>query len=194
MKSSKAYTLDYRRKREGRTNYRLRLKILSSRKNRVVVRKSLNNVQIQIIKLNILGDNVLISASSRELIKYGWKAHKGNLSSAYLVGFLCGLKAKKSKLDSGVLDLGMYRAVEKSIFFSAVKGLLDAGFKMNVNEKVIPNNDRIFGKHIENYAKMIKEKEYYKRQFSNYLKNGLNPEEFSKHVQSVKDEINKKWQ
>ncbi len=194
MKKGKAYTLDYRRKRQGKTNYKTRLKLLSSNKLRVVIRKGLNNILVQLVKFNPSGDNVLISTYTRELLKYGWNGHRGNLSAAYLVGFLCGLKAKKNNLITGIVDLGFSRAVHKSSIFAVVKGFKDAGFDIPLGEGVVPEDDRISGKHIENYAKKLKLSGGYEKQFSKYLKAGLNPEDLSKHFEDVKKKISEKWQ
>src|SRR3989338_1345804 len=133
MKKGKAYTVKYRRKREGRTDYRSRLNLLSSRKLRVVIRRTLSNITIQITQYDSKGDKILISADSKELTKFEWKVHRGNLSSAYLTGYLCVLKAKKDKLKEGILDIGLRRAIPQSSFFAAAKGLLDAGFNGTLN-------------------------------------------------------------
>ena len=195
MKKGKAYTIAFRRKREGKTDYRTRLKLLTSKKLRVVVRRKLNNFTVQIINFEAKGDKVLIGVSSRELIKYGWKAHRGNLSSAYLTGYLCGLKAKKNKLTEGILDIGPNEAVPKSSFFALAKGLKDAGFNLPLGEKVIPGEDRIKGIHIENYAKQLsKDTNLYTKHFSQYIKNGLKPEDLSKHFEETKKKIQQKWQ
>lgn len=190
MKGGKAQTLDFKRKREGRTNYRDRLKIIDSGKLRVVVRRSLNNINVQLVLFGEKGDRVLLSSSTRELIKYGWKAHRGNLSSAYLLGFLCGLKAMKNSLKEGVLDVGMARAIKNSAFFAVARGMRDAGFEIPLGENTAPSDDRVYGRHIENYAKSIKSSVV----FSRYRKAGLEPKELSKHVVEVKKKITEKWQ
>ena len=194
MKTGKAYTLNYRRKREGKTNYRTRLKLLSSKELRVVVRKSLSNIIVQIVKFDKSGDKVLVSASTRELLKYGWKGHRGNVSSAFLLGLLCGMKAKKNGFTSGILDIGLHPAIKGSMFFSVVRGLSEAGFSIPVGDEIMPEDNRIFGKHIESYAKTLSGSEKYKKQFSSYIKAGLKPEEISKHILEVKNNINSKWQ
>ena len=189
MKKGRVYTLNFRRKREGKTDYKSRLKLLSSHKSRVVLRKRLNNFSIQIIKFESTGDKVIISSYTRDLLKYGWKGHRGNLSSSYLVGLLCGLRAKKNSINSGVADFGLYRVVSGSSMFAAIKGLTDAGFDIAVKKDYLPSEERISGKHIDNYANVIKGKENYNKQFSNYIKSGLRPEEFSKHFEEVKKKI-----
>ena len=66
MKQGPRYHVKPRRRREGKTNYRKRLKLLRSRKVRVVIRKSLKNTQIQLIEYKEDGDNILASANSIE--------------------------------------------------------------------------------------------------------------------------------
>ena len=189
MKKGKSYTVAYRRKREGRTNYRARIKLLSSDKNRVVLRKGINNFVIQIIEHHLKGDKVLVSSHTRELIKYGWKSHRGNISSAYLTGLLCGIKAKKKGIKSGVTDVGFFRIVKGSCIFAAIKGLRDSGFAIAASEDFFPNQDRISGKHIQEFASKIKGSPLYNIQFSNLIKNGLKPEEFTRHFDEIKGKV-----
>jgi len=94
----KTRVVPHRRRRQGRTDYRKRLRLLKSGKPRLVVRRFLNSVQCQVISYEKTGDKTIASASSLDLKKAGWKAHAGNIPAAYLVGFLCGLRAKKSKI------------------------------------------------------------------------------------------------
>src|SRR3989344_3861954 len=165
----KAYTVKYRRKRNGKTDYRSRIALLSSNKIRVIIRKSLNNHYVQLMKFNTKGDISITSASTQELKKLGWKMHCGNLPSAYLTGYMAGLKSLKKGIKDGILDIGLARAVKGSSYYAALKGLIDSGFKINCNPKVIPNEDLITGKNIEQYAKVLQEKnEQYVKQFSKY--------------------------
>ncbi len=157
MKLNKAYTLKYRRRREGRTDYKARLELLKSKKLRVVVRRNLNNIFVHLVEYDIKGDRTIVSGSSRELIKYEWKAHRGNTPTAYLTGLLCGMKAKKAGFTEGILDLGLYRAIKGSSIFAAVKGIRDAEFNIGCNEEYFPNNDRIEGKHAKTNVKNFKE-------------------------------------
>ena len=191
---TKAYTLKYRRIREGKTNYKSRLKLLSSSMFRAVVRKGINNFSVQIIEFGEKGDKALVSVHSRELLKYGWKGHRGNLPSAYLSGYLCGLKALKKKINNCVLDIGLNRAIGKSSLFAVVKGLRDAGVNIPCSEEVLPSNDMINGKNIADYAVHLgKNKEIYEKQFSKYLKEGIKPEEITKYFSEVKKKIEEKW-
>src|SRR6266705_1471515 len=84
MADSPRYALPYRRRREGKTDYKLRRALVKSGKPRAVVRLTNKYVTVQITDATITGDIVRASASSRELPKLGWKGGLGNLPSAGL--------------------------------------------------------------------------------------------------------------
>lgn len=144
MAKNRNYTLKLKRKRNVKTNYRKRLILLKSKKPRLVIRKSLNNVILQLIQYHKDGDRIIVSAHSRELKKLGWPFHLGNIPSAYLTGYLLG---KKSKVKDAVLDLGLQRSVKGSIIYSALKGAIDAGLSIPCNKDIFPLEDRIKGLH-----------------------------------------------
>lgn len=183
-------TVQFRRKKEGKTNYRKRLKLLLSNKLRLVVRISLNNISAQIIEHYPKGDKVIISAHSTELKKFGWKTVGGNIPSAYLVGLLLGKKAKEKGIEEAILDAGLNSSVKGSRIYALLKGVLDSSLKVPCSENILPDEERIKGKHIINYASLLtKDNEAYKKRFSNYLKNNVNPLEFDKYFDSVKRKI-----
>ncbi len=147
-KMTKTYVVPHRRRREQRTDYRLRLKLLKSGKPRLVVRKSLNSIVCQIVAHNPSGDETKFSASAMELKKLGWDQHCGNLPSAYLTGLLCGTKAKKEIKDA-VLDTGLQASTKGSAIYAALKGFVDAGIDVPHSADVLPSEERIRGEHIE---------------------------------------------
>ena len=147
--ASKRISLKFKRRREGKTNYKLRLGLLKSNKLRLVVRKSLRNVNVQLIQYHDKGDKVLISANSRELIKFGWKGYRRNTPSAYLTGLLCGAKAKNKGLSEAVLDKGLHVSTKGSIIYAALKGAVDAGLKIPFSENLMPDETRIKGEHVK---------------------------------------------
>lgn len=151
MKST--YSIPFRRKREGRTDYKRRLKLLSSEKPRLVVRRSLNNIYAQLVKFNPDGDTVITSASSKDIEKLGWKHNKKNLPCAYLVGYLAGKRAKEKKVTEAVLDTGLYVSVKGSRIYATVKGAIDSGLNVPCSTEILPSDDRIKGKHIDSYKK-----------------------------------------
>lgn len=157
---NKRQVIPYRRKREGKTNYKKRIAYLSSGIPRLVVRKSLKNIIAQIIKYEPAGDKVLVSASSQELKKLGWKLSGSNLPAAYLVGYLIGKKAKDAKINESILDLGLYQPIKGSKLYSALKGAIDAGLIVPHDASVIPKQERIEGKHISEYKKIDVKKQF----------------------------------
>jgi len=191
MKKHTIYTIQYRRRREGRTNYKSRLRLLLSRKPRLVARLSSKNTLAQLVNYEAKGDKIIAAANSKQLAKLGWKANPGNLSAAYLVGMLLARKALKAKLKEAVFDIGIQSSVKGSRLYAMLKGALDGGLDINHSEDILPGKERIAGKHIADYAKLIKTKdpEKYKKCFSLYLKNGLNPEELTQHFEMIKKKI-----
>lgn len=184
----KKRTIRKRRKRQGKTNYKTRLKLLLSKKPRLVIRKSLKNITAQIVTYEAKGDRVLFSAHSREIVKKGWKASRGNMPAAYLVGLLLAKKAKGIK--ECIVDLGLNVSKKNSRLYAVVKGAIDGGLKVICNEKVLPDEGKISGKHISDYAKGLKsDKGKYERAFSNYIKNGLDPEKMTEYFNEMKKKL-----
>ncbi|MGC8998081.1 MAG: 50S ribosomal protein L18 [Candidatus Bathyarchaeia archaeon] len=191
MAKGSSYSVPYRRRREGKTDYRKRKALILSRKPRLVVRGSLKNIIVQIIAAKPHGDEVLVSAHSRELLKnYGWKAPRGNLPAAYLTGLLCGLKAKAKGIKEAVLDIGLHSPTKGARVFAALKGVLDAGLNVPHGEEKLPDEKRIQGVHIAQCAKMLSAStERYMAAFSKYLENKIPPESLPEHFAEVKKAI-----
>ena len=189
MRKGNIYTVYFRRKREGFTNYRKRLKILTSKKPRLVVRKSLKNIQANIIEYAKKGDIVKVTCHSSVLKKLGWNYGTGNLPSAYLVGFMLGMKAKAANFKDAVFDIGINKSVKGSRVYAVLAGALDAGLKIPYGENILPNKDRLSGKHIADYAQRLKNEEMLKNQFGSYIKSNANPDNIAKNVEEVKDKI-----
>lgn len=74
MARNARYCTKFRRRREGKTDYKARKALIVSGRPRLVTRASINNVIAQVIVAKPKGDEVLVSAHSRELGKFGWKA------------------------------------------------------------------------------------------------------------------------
>jgi len=193
--SGPRFRVQFRRKRQGKTDYRHRLKLLRSNKLRLVVRVSLKHVSAQIIKFSPVGDVTLVSAHSKQLEKFGWKNGTSNLPSAYLVGLLCGYRAVKSGINEATFDIGMNHPTKGSKIFAVLKGAVDAGLQIAHSEEILPSNERVSGSSISQYAEKLKkenEKQYASR-FSSYLSRGLIPEQIPDHFNSVKQEIIKQF-
>ncbi|MEM1588865.1 MAG: 50S ribosomal protein L18 [Candidatus Bathyarchaeia archaeon] len=190
MARNARYCVPHRRKREGKTNYRKRKALLLSGKPRLVVRGSLKNIVVQIITAKPKGDEVLVSAHSRELMKrFGWKAPRGNLPTAYLTGLLCGLKATAKGIKEAVLDIGLHSPTKGARVFAALRGVLDAGLHVPHGEEKLPDEDRIKGLHIAQYARTLAATEKYTAVFSKYLENKVLPEKLPEHFEEVKKAV-----
>ena len=135
-----------RRRKEAKTDYKARFNLLKSGKVRFVVRKTNTALIAQIVASETAQDKVILTVNSRDLLIKGWPVEKkGSLKSlpaAYLTGFLIGKKAKPLVKEI-ILDTGMNRNIHGSRIYSLVKGAIDAGLNISVNEKVLPKIEKI---------------------------------------------------
>ena len=145
-----------RRRREGKTDYKARLKLLESELPRIVVRKSNRYVLVQYVKSEHAQDKVLLGVSSKELLKYGWlKEASGSLKSipaCYLTGLIFGKEIKariKEEKVKTILDLGLGRNIKKSRVYAVLKGIVDSGIEIPHNKEVFPDEKRIQGMHLK---------------------------------------------
>jgi len=191
MAKGPSYRVPFRRRREGKTDYRSRKALVLSRLPRLVTRGTLKHTIVQIIKAETTGDQVMVSAHSRELVKtYGWNGNCGNLPAAYLTGLLCGSRALVQGVKKAVLDIGLESPSRGARVFAALKGVLDAGVMVPHNESMLPDNHRISGQHIVDYASQLSSNpEAYHKKFSKNLSRGLRPEQLSEHFSSIKEKI-----
>lgn len=189
MARNRRYTVPLKRKREGKTDYRSRLKILSSKKTRLVVRKKTNVIIAQLVQYIPKGDKVIVSAATTDLKKLGWSYHINNLPSSYLLGYLLGYKARKYKIKTAIFDIGLHSSLKGNSLYAVLKGAINAGLEISVNEEILPTEERIRGKHIEEYALKIGNSEKYKKQFSGYIRQNVRPENISKCFDEIKKNI-----
>lgn len=89
------YQVKFRRRREGKTDYRQRKRLCAQDKNkyqtpkyRLVVRFTNKFVICQIAYSQIDGDKIMCSASSKELARYGLSVGLKNYAAAYCTGLL----------------------------------------------------------------------------------------------------------
>ncbi|VEL26210.1 unnamed protein product [Protopolystoma xenopodis] len=221
----KRYQVKFRRRREGKTDYYARKRLIWQDKNkyntpkyRFVVRFTNKDVICQVVYACISGDRVLCSSYAHELPQYGVKVGLKNYSAAYCTGLLCARRAlKQLKLDgiySGLtkadgsdfriedtgnrrafrcyLDVGLARTSSGANVFGALKGAIDGGISIPHSINRFPGFDkesgdykpeehraRIMGQHVANYMRSLKEEdeEAYNRQFSQYIKASLGPDD-----------------
>jgi large subunit ribosomal protein L18 len=191
MPKNSRYCAPFRRRREGKTDYKARKAFVVSGKPRLVARGTLKNINAQIIVAKPSGDEVAVSVHSKELARnYGWKASRGNLSAAYLTGFLCGQKAKAQGLEEAILDTGLHSPSAGARIFAVLKGALDAGLEVPHSEEKLPDEKRIEGEHVAKYAEsLVSNPEVYNSKFSKYLAQKIPPESLPKHFAEVKKGI-----
>jgi len=195
MARNARYRVPFRRRREGKTNYHLRRKLVQSNTIRTVVRLTNSHVIVQFVEARINGDVTLSAAHSRELKDYNWNGATSNLPSAYLVGFLAGLKAKKIGITKAILDIGLNPPIYGSRIFSALKGIVDSGVEVPHSDKIFPEETRLKGQHIADYAVMLREKDHdlYSKQFSKYIKKKIDPKKIPVIFEQTKKGIQAKY-
>jgi len=91
----KRFQVKYRRRREGKTEYRARKRLVAQDKNkynspkyRLVVRVSNRDIVAQVAYAKIDGDHVMAAAYAHELKGYGMSAGLTNYAASYAVGLL----------------------------------------------------------------------------------------------------------
>ncbi|XP_041069350.1 60S ribosomal protein L5-like [Carcharodon carcharias] len=91
----KRYQVKYRRRREGKTDYFARKRLVIQDKNkyntpkyRLIVRLSNRDIVCQVAFARIEGDMIVCAAYSHELPKYGVKVGLTNYAAAYCTGLL----------------------------------------------------------------------------------------------------------
>ncbi|CAG9856382.1 unnamed protein product [Phyllotreta striolata] len=222
----KRYQVKFKRRRQGKTDYYARKRLIVQDKNkyntpkyRLIVRFSNRDITCQIAYSRIEGDKILCSAYAHELPRYGIKAGLTNYAAAYATGLLLARRLlKKLGLDSlyagttdvtgdeynveGVengpgafrcyLDTGLKRTSTGARVFGAMKGAVDGGLNIPHSTKRFPGFDgesksfnadvhrsHIFGIHVADYMKSLEEEdpEAFKRQFSQYIKLGINADQ-----------------
>ncbi|MGQ9460694.1 MAG: 50S ribosomal protein L18 [Candidatus Bathyarchaeaceae archaeon] len=191
MAKGPSYRVPFRRRRKGKTDYQSRRALVLSKLPRLVARRTLKYMIVQIVKAEATGDKVLVSAHSSELTKtYGWKGDCGNVPAAYLTGLLCGFRAVAHGVKKAVLDVGLQSPSRGARVFAALKGALDAGVMIPHSESMLPDERRISGQHVVNYASQLSSNpEAYQKKFSKHLSRGLRPEQLSEHFSLIKKKI-----
>ncbi|KAI8374634.1 uncharacterized protein BYT42DRAFT_577077 [Radiomyces spectabilis] len=104
----KRYQVKYRRRREGKTDYYARKRLVVQAKNkynspkyRLVVRFTNKDIICQIVYAKLQGDFVLSAAYAHELPRYGIKGGLTNWAAAYATGLLL---ARRTLAKLGLAD------------------------------------------------------------------------------------------
>jgi len=227
----KRFQVKFKRRRQGKTNYHKRRKMLKrdkckyeTPKYRLVVRKTNTKIVAQIVYATLTGDRIVTHADSSELPRYGVKVGLTNYPAAYCTGLLVARRCLKDLgLDrmfegctevtgewhenigddedernpfTAYLDVGLTRTTTGNNVFGVLKGAVDGGLNVPHCERRFPgwdteanegdgdynpeaHRDRIFGAPLGEYMELLKNEneEHYQKQFSKYIKEGINPED-----------------
>lgn len=148
------YQVKYRRRREGKTDYYARKRLITQAKNkynspkyRLVVRFTNKQVIVQVIYARLQGDFVLVAASSKELPRYGINHGLTNWTAAYATGLLVarraltklGLAEKYEGVAEPTGEYAVTEALEDDDAPRPFKAYLDVGLKRT------STGSRVFG-------------------------------------------------
>ncbi|KAJ1344798.1 hypothetical protein BSLG_000313 [Batrachochytrium salamandrivorans] len=190
----KRYQTKYRRRREGKTDYYARKRLVTQAKNkynspkyRMVVRITGKNIICQIVYSKIQGDVVMCAAYAHELPSMGSSTGCVEPDGEYY---------EVEPVEDGprpfraFLDTGLRRSTTGSRIFGALKGAVDGGLSIPYSEDRFPafsKSDKkcdtellasyIYGGHVTEYMEYLIEEddEAYKRQFATYIASGIEP-------------------
>nr|AFK39593.1 unknown [Lotus japonicus] len=135
----KRFQVKFKRRREGKTDYRARIRLINQDKNkyntakyRFVVRSTNKDIIAQIISSTIAGDIVLAAAYSHELPRYGLEVGLTNYAAAYCTGLLLARRVLKTlemdeEYEGNVEATGEDYSVEPAETRGPFRALLDVG-------------------------------------------------------------------
>lgn len=151
-----------RRRRENKTDYLKRLKLLKSKTPRLVFRKTNRYLIAQYVKNTQAQDKIEIGVTSKKLIEYGWpEEFKNSLKSipaSYLLGLLIGKEIVNKKKETPIIDFGMIRNIHKTKIFAFLKGVINSGIKLKYKERTFPDEEKIKGVNLKkNFTEKFKE-------------------------------------
>ena len=152
MAYGKNQRLRFKRRRNGETDYRRRMKMLRGGFARAVVRVTNTQIICQLVNYEPTGDTVKISIDGRTLVeKYGWPidASRKSIPASYISGYAMAKAAIAAGHKEAVLDIGLAASTPGNRVFAALKGMVDAGMEIPYGESVLPDDDRINGSHID---------------------------------------------
>ncbi|KAL0741081.1 hypothetical protein Bca4012_082594 [Brassica carinata] len=141
----KRYQVKFRRRREGKTDYRARIRLINQDKNkyntpkyRYIVRFTNKDITAQILSATITGDIVLASAYAHELPRYGLKAGLTNYAAAYCTGLLLARRVLQmldmdAEYEGNAEATGEDYSVEPTDTRRPFRALLDVGLVIKIS-------------------------------------------------------------
>ncbi len=184
------HLLHFRRRREGKTNYKKRLNLLMSGTPRMTVRRTNKKIIAQIVESKNGNDKTLAAVDSSFLAGSGWKNSLSNIPSAYLTGLMLAKIAKSKKIDNAILDIGLLTPTKGAKIFAVLKGAVDGGLDIPHSDSSIPSDERISGAHIDSYMKTTVGKDF--EEFKEKILEGKISKDAPKPKPSKKKEVKAK--
>jgi len=149
---SKRYQTKWRRRRQGKTDYQARKRLVvndkhkyDTKKYRFVVRRTNKRIITSVVYATMKGDMTMCTADSNELKRYGVTCGPTNYAAAYATGLLCARRLLKSKgLDgqfkgNDKVDGNYYSIVDGENERRPFKAYLDVGLVRTTT------GNRVFG-------------------------------------------------
>uniref|UniRef100_A0A3Q3LIA8 Ribosomal protein L5 n=1 Tax=Labrus bergylta TaxID=56723 RepID=A0A3Q3LIA8_9LABR len=200
----KRYEVKFRRRREGKTDFFARKRLVVQDKNkyntpkyRMIVRFSNRDICCQIAYAKIEGDQIVCAAYSHELSKYGITVGLTNYAAAYCTGLLLARRLLH-KFGMDQVYEGQVEVTGDEFNIESIDGqpgaftcYLDAGLAIPHSMKRFPGYDveskefnaevhrkHIMGMNVADYMSYLMEEDEdaYKKQFSRFVKNGVTPD------------------
>ena len=141
--------IPFARKLSGRTNYRRRLALLKSQAPRLIVRKTLGSIILQVAQFQPIGDKIHLTVTSKRLKEFGWNHGFKNIPAAYLTGMLAAKVALAAGMTNAVPDIGVQSVTKGGKIFAAIKGAKDAGLQTEVSDEILPAKEAINGTRLK---------------------------------------------
>ena len=152
MAYGKNQRLRFKRRRNGETDYRRRMKMLRGGVARAVVRVTNTQTICQLVNYETTGDTTQVSIDGSTLVeKHGWPidASRKSIPASYVAGYAMAKEAISAGHNEAILDIGLAASTSGNRVFAALKGMVDAGMEIPHGEDVLPDDDRINGSHID---------------------------------------------
>lgn len=148
-----------KRRRECKTDYKLRMGLLKSSLPRIAIRKTNRYIGIQVIESVEAQDKVVFGITSKALSDYGWDEKLAGSLKSISAGYLTGiLAAKKIKNGEFIIDMGMALNKKGGRTYAVIAGLVKGGLNIHANEEIFPTEERLMGEHqSEEVQKAIKD-------------------------------------
>ncbi|VFV41322.1 60s ribosomal protein l5-like, partial [Lynx pardinus] len=188
----KRYQVKFRRRREGKTDYYARKRLVIQDKNkyntpkyRMIVRVANRDIICQIAYARIDGDMIVCAAYAHELPKLLNRFGMGKIYEGQVE--VTGDEYNVESIDGQpgaftcYLDAGLARTTTGNKVFGALKGAVDGGLSIPHKNKEFNaevHRKHIMGQNVADYMRYLMEEDEdaYKKQFSQYIKNNVTPD------------------